>query len=205
LKHPLRHPLPWVVLAALVVTLVILFLLPESEYQGPDTWPWERPDWNPQPAGAAPAGPEWQPDGPVRAFDDFQLGVHLRYLEAWGTRAPSELPPGPPGKVLVAVGPPDSQASVVLMHFGPMVPRAGVEAIARRSAEMAGAEIQKTVLGEVGGTEAIRVTATADGHQEEAAFFNHRGSLLAVRLIAPEAEEGAMETLSEALGGLYLD
>ena len=53
-------------------------------------------------AAAAKDDP-WQ-GRPVRAFDDFQIGVHLRYPEEWEERSREQLPPGPPGQILVAVG-----------------------------------------------------------------------------------------------------
>jgi hypothetical protein len=199
------HPLPFLILGAGLVALVLhLALFRGREWPAPVDLTIEqlREEARAEALAAAAKDDPWQ-GRPVRAFDDFQLGVHLRYPEEWTERVREELPPGPPGQLLVAVGPPQGEAALAILYIGPTVPRAGIEAIARRTAEMAGAELQSQQVIRVHRSEALQVVATAPGFREESAYLNHRGRLLDVRLVAPDA--AGLEQVRTALAALRLD
>jgi hypothetical protein len=199
------HPLPFLILGGAAVAVALHLLV----FRGRE---WPRPvdltveqlreEAKAEALAAAAKDDPWQ-GRPVRAFDDFQLGVHLRYPEEWEERSREELPPGPPGQILVAVGPPGSEATLVLLYIGPTVPRAGIEAIARRSAEMAGAEVADQQVVRIHRSEALRVTSAAPDFHDESAYLNHRGRLLGLRLVAPDA--AGLEDVRTGLEAVRLD
>jgi hypothetical protein len=201
----LKHPLLFMLLVALVaVVLVHVFIFPRDEEVAGETSPGAETAMTTG-ASSAPAS-EPEPTGvPVRAFDDYRLGVHLRYPETWEIRTPADLPPGPQGHVLAAVGPPGEASVLVLLHLGPLVPRAGMEMIARRSAEMAGGIIREEGTATFAGGPAYRIVLAGEDRLEETAFFNHRVSLLAVRMIAPGDRPEALADLRLAVEGLRFD
>lgn len=201
----MKHPLLFMLAVALVViVLVHLFLFPDEEETASLTSPGTETALTEGASTAAEVGPG-PPGTPVRAFDDYRLGVHFRYPETWETRMPDDLPPGPPGHVMVAVGPPGGEAVLVLLHIGPLVPRAGMEMIARRSAEMAGGAVREEGTATFAGGPAYRIVLEGSERVEEAAFFNHRVSLLAVRMIAPADRPDALADIRRAVEGLRFD
>jgi hypothetical protein len=203
-----EHPLPFLLAGAVLVAAALHLLV----FRGRE-WPapvdltieqlQEEARAEAEAAAAEAAGPDPWRGRPVRAFDDFQTGVHLRYPEEWTERGRDELPPGPPGQLLVAVGPPESEAALAVLYIGPTVPRTGIEAIARRTAEMAGAEVRGQEVVRVHRTEALRVTISGPGGEEEAAYLNHLGRLLVVRLVAPDA--AGLEEVRAGLAALRID
>lgn len=203
-----NHPLPFLLAGAILVAVAFHLLV----FRGRE-WPApvdltieqlrEEARAEAEAAAAKAAGPDPWHGRPVRAFDDFQVGLHLRYPEEWNERSREELPPGPPGQLLVAVGPPGSEAALAILYIGPTVPRAGIEAIARRSAEMAGAEVRGQEVVRVHRSEALRVTVSGPGYAEEASYLNHRGRLLGVRLVAPDA--AGLEEVRAGLEAVRLD